>query len=68
MSADDDLRVRLSPGDQAFVDWYRNWLAWAKTPENERGPEPERPNGRAIDIAARAQTTRCELRGQETDG
>lgn len=68
MSADDDLRVRLSPGDQAVVDWYRDWLAWTKKPEAERGPEPVCPDGRAINIAARAQTTRCDQRGQAVDG
>ena len=65
MRCGNDPDAQLTPGDQAVVDWYRDWLAWTKQPASERGPEPVCPNPFAINAAALAQTTRCEQRGQE---
>jgi hypothetical protein len=62
MKCGNDPNAELTPGDLAVVDWYREWLAWSKTPEAERGPEPVSPNPWAINAAAHAQTTRCEQR------
>lgn len=48
MNCGNDPGVTLTPGDQAIVDWCREWLAWSKTPDGERGPEPVCPDGHAI--------------------
>jgi hypothetical protein len=55
----------ITPGDQAVVDWYREWLRWSKTTDGDRGPVPVCPDGRAINSAARAETTRCGQAGDE---
>lgn len=36
---------RLTPGDEATVDWFRDWLRWQKLPADERArtPEPQAP-------------------------
>ena len=43
MICGNDPNIRLTPGDQAVVDWFREWLAWDKTPADQRGPEPAAP-------------------------
>lgn len=40
MICGNDPRARLTPGDRAAIEWFREWLAWNATPEDERGPEP----------------------------
>jgi hypothetical protein len=64
MKCGNDPNVELTPGDKAVVDWYREWLAWAWRRDNEGAvePEPVCPNGRAINMAARAQETVCAER------
>jgi hypothetical protein len=59
-----DPSAPLTPGDKAVIAWFEQWLAWAWRRDNgeDAGPEPECPNGRAINVAARAQETACELR------
>ena len=63
MICGNDPTQPITPGDQAVVDWFREWLTWSKA-EGERGPEPACPDPYAINAAARAQTTRCAERGQ----
>jgi hypothetical protein len=58
-----DPNEELTPGDRAVVGWFAEWLAWSRRRDNgeDAGPEPACPDGRAMDIAARAQDTKCDL-------
>jgi hypothetical protein len=64
MRCGNDPNVELTAGDKAVVDWFADWLAWAWRRDNEGAvePEPACPDGRAINVAARAQVTRCSER------
>ena len=52
MICGNDPRVRLTDHDRAELEWFREWLAWSKAPEAERGPEPPDPDGNLVSQAA----------------
>jgi hypothetical protein len=68
MNQSSEPKVKPTPSDNAFLDWYREWLRWSHLPEAERAatPEPVAPSRRAI-VAARAQETVCSSRPQATE-
>jgi hypothetical protein len=59
-----DRNAALEPGDKAVVAWFAEWLAlaWRRDNEGAVEPEPEMPDGRAMNVAARVQETRCDRR------